>query len=261
MEHKQLTPLKNWFDKYTKGFLSSSDEDNRNIILKIEHTHHVCENIILIAGSLPSLKNEIVLAEIIALFHDIGRFQQYQQYRTFRDAVSINHGKLGAKILIEKGILDLLDREERELVLSSVKLHNTFSLPHLEDARTITFLKLIRDADKLDIWRVFSEHFEADERERASAAGLGLPDTSSCSEKILARIHEKKMASLADLHTQNDFKLMQLSWVFDLNFSTSFRLFLERDYLNRLGRTLPESETILNALRLIREFASQKALG
>lgn len=260
MNADQFNSLKVWFHEYSKSFLSPDEEYNKNISLKIQHTYHVCENIVQISREQLLSDNEIMLAETIALFHDVGRFRQYQQYRTFKDIVSVNHGKLGAEILGEEGILNFLDREEQELITSAVKFHNTFALPHLENPGIIIFLKLIRDADKLDIWRVFSEYFEADESERASAAGLGLPDTPSYSEKILSCIYKKKMASLADLQTQNDFRLMQLSWIYDLNFSTSFRLLLERDYINRIGRTLPQSDVIVNILLLLHEFSARKAV-
>lgn len=260
MKADQLKALKDWFYEYSRSFLSSDNEDNKNISLKIRHTYHVCENIVQIARENRLPENDVMLAEAIALFHDVGRFRQYQQYRTFSDIISVNHGKLGAEILGGEGILDFLDGQEQELITASVKLHNTFALPHLENPRIIIFLKHIRDADKLDIWRVFSEYFEADEDERATAAGLGLPDKPSYSDKIISRIYENKMASLADLETLNDFRLMQLSWIYDLNFSSSFRLLLERDYINRIGKTLPQTDVMVNILSILHQFSSSKAL-
>jgi hypothetical protein len=38
----------------------------------------------------------------------------------------------------------------------------------------------------------------------------------------------------------NDFKLLLISWVFDLNFPASRRAFLNRGYADELLRSLPE---------------------
>lgn len=258
MLNEDLEFLKKWFIDYSSSFYSSVKEDQKNISLKVEHTYNVCENIILIINEQSLGRNESMLADAVALFHDLGRFPQYAKYRTFRDSISVNHGKLGAEVLEKEKILQNLPENEQELIINSVKFHNAFAIPDLQDRRIIFFLKLIRDADKLDIWRVLSEYFESDEKERASAVGLGLPDIPEYSEKVLSCLYDKRLASLSDLKTLNDFKLTQLSWVYDLHFKTSFRLLVERDYINRISKTLPQTEEIKKALSILIEFADKR---
>lgn len=255
MNYNDLNILKNWFSDYCKSFYSANAEDQKNISLKVQHTFNVCENIIQIAKEQLLSQNEIMLSETVALFHDVGRFPQYAQYKTFRDSISVNHGKLGAEILEKEKVLQNLPENEQELIVYAVKFHNAFAMPDLQKPETIFFIKLIRDADKLDIWRVFSEYFESNEDERASAVNLGLPDMPEYSEEVLSCLYKKQIASLANLKTLNDFKLMQLSWIYDLNFKTSFRLLLEREYINRIAATLPPTDKISRASLFLQDFA------
>lgn len=250
--------LKIRFADYAKSFISSS-RDDQNLLLKERHTYNVCDNIVTISKERSMNNDEILLAESIALFHDIGRFPQYAEFKTFRDDMSVNHGVLGAKTLTEERILRELPPKEQETILQAVKFHNAFALPRIEDPDSLVFLKLIRDADKLDIWRVFTEYYETPEEKRASAVGLGLLDAPGYSEKIIRSIREKRMASLSDMKTLNDFKLLQLSWLYDLNFAASFRLLLERDYIKRISAALPRTEEILGVTEILEKFAARRA--
>ena len=132
-------------------------------------------------------------------------------------------------------------------------------IPSFEDERKILFLRLIRDADKLDIWRVFAEYYHGPEEGQASAVSLGLPDLPGYSKVILSCLYEKKLATLSDLKTQNDFKLMQLSWVYGLHFRQSFRLMAERNLIDRIVATLPQTEEIAGALAVLKEFADGRS--
>ncbi len=244
MTREDLTFFRTWFMDFCRSFYSSREEDQRNILLKEEHTRNVCENMRLIAAEL-SLKNgELLLAETIALFHDVGRFPQYAEHRTFSDAVSVNHAVLGATVLADAGILAGLSPREREIVLNSVRFHNAFALPDIADRDALLFLRLIRDADKLDIWRIFVEYYESPGEEKASATEPGLPHGAGYSADVLSCIFGKRVASLSCLKTVNDFKLMQLSWIYDLNFDTSLKLLLAREYIDRIVKTLPPADEI-----------------
>ena len=58
----------------------------------------------------------------------------------------------------------------------------------------------------------------------------------------------------------NDFKLMQLSWVYDLNYKASFRLLSERDYANRISETLPHAEKIQKAIMILKDYIYNDAI-
>jgi hypothetical protein len=139
-----------------------------------------------------------------------------------------------------------------------VSLHNVFFLPELLDKRTLLFARLVRDADKLDILRVVLEYFEQDEGNRAEAVALGLPDAPEYSPEVLACLKRGEMARKADLKTLNDFKLLQLAWMYDLNFASSLRVVLERGYIGKLVNMLPNTAEIAEAAGLVRASVDRR---
>src|SRR5271169_1980812 len=200
MNSDDLCRFKRWFTGYCASFYTSQAEDQRNIVLKEEHTANVCANIVGIAREESLGESDTLIAETVALFHDVGRFPQYAKYKTFRDSVSVNHGELGSEVLAGAGILNNLPIHEQEIIITSVKFHNAFRMPALARGDIVTFLKLVRDADKLDIWRVFCEYYIQDSaKDMPSAAGLGLPDPPEYSKEALACIFNKQLVPLAML--------------------------------------------------------------
>jgi HD superfamily phosphohydrolase YqeK len=258
MTKDDLTIFKNWFIQFVKSYYSANTEDQRNIYLKEEHTFKVCENIVEIIRGLKCSNEEMMSAEIIALFHDIGRFPQYAKYKTFRDHLSVNHGYLGVQTLLKENVLKNLSEDEQKLIIKAVRFHNAFSIPQKEREDIIFFIKLIRDADKLDIWRVFIEYYEAPEEERATAAGLGLPDTSDYSRDVLSYIFREQVASQSKLKNLNDLKLMHLTWVYDLNFKPSYKILSERGYIDRIISYLPQDEEIKKASKILKEYVKER---
>jgi hypothetical protein len=258
MKQDDLNSLKAWFSDYCASFCISDIEDRKNILLKKRHAFDVCNNITEIAKGLSLDENSMLLAETVALFHDVGRFPQYAEYKTFRDSISVNHGLLGSRILRDKDVLKVLPSNEQEIVIKSVKFHNAFSVPKKEEEDVLFFVRLIRDADKLDIWRVCLDYFEGPDEDRASAVGLGLPHSSGYSVEVLSDIYKKKIVTLSSLKTLNDFKLLQLSWIFDLNFRPSFDLLFERRYVDKLISHLPQTDAIQDLAVFLNEFVKAK---
>ncbi|HEY6837917.1 MAG TPA: HD domain-containing protein [Geobacteraceae bacterium] len=254
MTEKDFNSIRDWFTSYSRSFHTGTAEHDRNIALKEEHTARVCAIMELLAQSLHLTDNDRLLAATIALLHDVGRFEQYRRYGTFKDSASVNHAALGARIAGESDALAALSEEERELVVRSVALHNVFRVPPIADERLFLFVRLIRDADKLDIWRVFIDYYGQPEEERASAVSLGFADLPVCTPEVLEAVRHGRIANLASVRNLNDFKLLQLSWVYDLNFAPSFKLLQERGYLSRLAETLPATAEVRAAVEAARRF-------
>ncbi len=258
MKEEDLVNLKKWFDSYTRSFYSTNEEDQRNIMLKIEHTHNVCANIVEIARGELMTDNQVRVAETIALFHDLGRFPQYAQYKTFRDAISVSHGRLGARALVQQNVLSCLPDSEREVVTKAVNFHGAFAIPSVMSGDTVLFLELIRDADKVDIFRVFIDYYESPPDQRATATAFGVPDTPEYSRIMLSSLCNEKVASYSDIKTENDFRIMKLSWLYDMNFDESIRLLLKRDCINRIINKLPQTDEIRTAVDMLRKYISER---
>lgn len=252
MKESDLVFFKDWFADFCRSFYLDNAKEQKNITMKEVHTRNVCDNIVSIARGESAGISEIMLAESIGLFHDVGRFPQYTKYKTFRDSISVNHGVLGADTLAEKGILDRLPASEQEIVINAVKFHNAFAPPDLDDQEKLYFLKMVRDADKLDIWRAFIDFYKSPEEDRPDAVGLGLPDVPSYSSEVLSFIRKREIIPLTSLRTMTDLKLLQLSWTIDLNFRTSFVLLDERDYIGKIASMLPQTGEIIDTIGFVR---------
>lgn len=261
MIETDLIFFREWFDGYTKTFISSDEKDRKNIELKIEHSLRVAENIIKISESLSLNANEVLLAETVALFHDLGRFPQYALYKTFQDRKSVNHGLLGTKVLLKENVLDRLPDFEKDLIIKSVKFHGAYAIPNIFGEKTRFFLKLIRDADKVDIYRVFIEYYESPEEDRASATAFGVPDSPEYSKAMLSCIMQKKIASYSLIKTENDFRIMKLSWLYDMHFDESVRLIRQRNYIKKLTNKLPQTEEIMSAISVLNKYIDERLKG
>ncbi len=231
---------------------------DQTIKLKLEHTERVCKEIVVLGQGLGLSADELLLAETVALFHDIGRFKQYQVYGTFRDANSENHAALGLRELKRHEVLSACSGIERSLVFKSIGYHNVRILPEDEDERILFFSRLLRDADKLDIWRVFIDYYDGQYEDPNSIVVWGLPDNKVCTPEIMEALSLKKMADTRYMATLNDFKLLQVSWVFDVNFGPTFRAIRERSYIESIAATLPQTEEVLGGIKGVQEYLSER---
>lgn len=242
-----------WFKSFCASYYEGNEGHDRNYRLKEEHTFRVCENVLRITSS-EGVSGELGdLAWLSGLFHDLGRFPQYRQYRTFKDSVSVNHGLLSSQI-VEAAVQDLATRQIQTLV-DVLRFHNAYQIPpELDEPERLFCLKVLRDADKIDIWKVVVDYYTSDGDDRPSALGLGFPDEPTYSETAISGIFEKRLLRLSDIRTLNDFKMLQLSWVFDLNFRESFRIFHERGFLEKIGGFLPKHEDIYRVIDFLEDY-------
>lgn len=261
MTEKDFIALKEWFSGYVKTFYCIDAMDQRNIRLKELHTGYVCDNARMIASEEGFQGSELLLAQAVALLHDVGRFPQYARFKTFRDSRSVNHAELGAEIIAEQSVARTLSPVQREILLASVRYHNAFKLPDLKSPEALRFLKLIRDADKLDIWRVFIEYFGAPLKERASAVTMDVPDSPEFSSEILACVREGRVAPLAKVRTLTDYKLLQLSWTHEIHFRATCKLIIERDCINRLAGFIPRISPLVEVVDAVNEAVRKRSMG
>jgi len=230
-----------WFDEYVNSFVVAQPELKENLLIKAEHSKNVRDRIIDIAQDLDFSEHDMFLAEILGLFHDIGRFEQYAKYQTFSDSDSQNHAELGVKVLKEQNTFHKFSDEDKMLLYKAITYHSRAKIPEDESQRVTLFSKLIRDADKLDIWRLVTEYYMVKEDHQNSSLELGLPDSTKISAHVVQSIITREIVKKEDMKTLNDFKLLQIAWVFDLNFSFSKRYLKEKKYLDKIFNTLPQN--------------------
>ncbi len=116
------------------------------------------------------------------------------------------------------------------------------------------YLKLIRDADKLDILKLVSEDYQKEEELRNPALEFNMPDTPGFSRNIVADILNNRMVKLTDTKNRNDIKLLRLSWVFDISFPEAFSLLKECGYLETILDSMPETEEVQIVRRHLKSY-------
>ncbi|MBN2062538.1 MAG: HD domain-containing protein [Deltaproteobacteria bacterium] len=254
--------LKNWFEAYVKGFYSDDPFIQKNMDLKAEHTLRVCEAILDIGRTLNLSSEDLCLAEVSALLHDIGRFEQFERYRTFSDYRSEDHAALGVKVIEGHHVLQDLEPDMANIILRAVEYHNRAALPEGEDDRALFFMKLLRDADKIDILRVVTDYYQNGGPDRNPSIELGLPDIDKVTDSVCSVLLRGKTAQMSKLKTLNDFKLLQIGWVYDMNFPRSFQIVRERRYLEKILDTISlRSDLVMEVYNRASAYLEQNTHG
>ncbi len=249
-----------WFKNFVQGFYKGKDEHDKWVIkLKYDHTLRVSKEIVDIGRELNLNTEQLFLAKTIGLFHDVGRFPQYEKYHTFRDAKSENHALLSVKTLIEKGILDKLSKNIKNVILKAIEYHNIRILPIGLDPEIDFYSRLIRDADKLDVLNVFVELYDNPSK-LTSTIELDLPDCNEVSEKIIEDILANQISNLTYMKCKHDMKLMLLSWTFDINFAPSLKRIKERRYIEKIISHLPPSPKLEEVKKHLLSYVDLKLL-
>lgn len=137
------------------AYVSKYDAENPKIRLKIDHTFRVADLCERIAKDIAVDKN---IAWLCGMLHDFGRFEQVRRYNTFSDADSVDHAELGADLLFKDCFLDYFgvqfDEEGMQILEKAVRNHSTYRLGSELNEIEIVYCNILRDADKIDIFRV-----------------------------------------------------------------------------------------------------------
>ncbi len=244
------------FETYARGFYTGDPSVDGQLDLKRDHTRRVLAAAREIARhepvfADPALRRALIVA---ALFHDVGRFQQLRDYKTYADALSCNHALLGAKILRRRGFL----RDEPESVRGpagiAVALHNRVTVPAGVSGPARHVLEGLRDADKLDILRILSEHLGPG-REPDPLVVMHLTRNGGVSPAVREAFAARRTARYADMRTCNDFRLLVCTWLFEFHYPSSLGLLARSGLLEAITAGMDEApEEQAEARRLIDEF-------
>lgn len=232
-------------------YVSHYDGGQEKVRLKIEHTFRVCGLCEEIARSLDLTDQDVDLAWLIGLLHDVGRFEQLKRFGTFIDSQSIDHAAFGADILFQEGrIRDYLDENAQDtLIETAVRYHNAYRLPGELDERTELFCNLIRDADKIDILRVNVE-FPLEEIYNVSTRELR---SGQVTAKVMESFEQERAVLRSLKMTAVDHVVGHISLAYELVFPESRRIALRQGYLKKLMSFESDNPATREAFVHIRE--------
>jgi len=228
---RELTRL---YDEYVDGYRNPDRSLPSLMQLKRTHTGFVVKNAELIADGekFDAETREAALAA--ALLHDTGRYEQIKVYNTFRDSDSVDHAVFSHDIVKEKGWLDALvpDAQKRDAILNAVLYHNRREIPEGLDALTEACSHTVRDADKLDIFRVLEDQVEHTDWKGDSRAFWNLAVSAPPNPVVVDCIEKGLPVDYQHIKSLSDFVLIQVGWMLSgLHYRTSRRICRERGHL------------------------------
>lgn len=250
-----------WFAKYTRQFAGASGKLAPMLQLKLEHSRRVAGQAADIAQDLDFAAPARRAAKILGLFHDIGRFNQFARHRTFRDELSFNHGQHGAAIMESCAALKACCARDRRRIIAGIRHHNRANLPAGFETDILNFIKIGRDADKLDIFQILYQSWKNGDLRKSPDITLMVKLDGPINPAALADIRRRQTVSMRNVKSLADFFLLQLSWVYDLNFPPSYRRMLARHVIEQIAEALPESPAVKEQLALAREHANKQLAG
>lgn len=226
-----------WFYRFAASYM---DDPSGPLALKLRHTERVTLVAAHITASLDLPAPVRRAALRAALLHDVGRFPQFRQWRTFKDADSVNHGHLGMRVLREADALRDVPHDIRRTVIAAVGLHNRHTLPGTLAEPVGTVTRIVRDADKIDILHIFSAELARPEPSPEVLLRVAR-EPERWTPAVAARIMAGHVPDYSELRYVNDFIMLLAAWPRDLNFAASRRLVQESGDIPSLLERLPHS--------------------
>ena len=216
--------------KAFKEYVKKYNPEDEKIKIKIVHIEKVAENSKRIAQNLGLSQEDVELAELIGLLHDIGRFEQVRLYHTFVDKDSINHGEYGAKILFEDGLIRnfIKDNKFDKIIKLAIVNHNRADIEEDLTERERLHAKIIRDADKTDIFRIL---ISGDKKAIWEKADLS---DDKISDEIYREFVEDKRINYKERKTSADILVSHFNYVYDLNFPETRKIIRDNKYIDKL---------------------------
>ncbi len=216
MSPDDFIKVKQQFYSFTQPFEDKA-EDPYPFVLKREHTDRVCTAMQMLCIALALDEQETARACAAAMVHDMGRFPQFARYHTYVDARSKNHAALSCGQIVRTGILSHLPDRDRRLILRAVALHNRPRVPDGLEPDLDLLARLLRDADKIDIYHVMKAHYLSRETGREFITH-DLPDDGKVPKQVAQALLDTRENKYAGVNTLNAMKVFQAGMVYDLNF-------------------------------------------
>jgi len=227
--------------------------------LKLNHTMRVLGLAETICAGEGFSERLTLAGRLAALLHDVGRFPQYEMFRTFRDAQSANHALLSVRHALRARLLEGVPNDIRRIVLGAVYLHNKRTMPPLRNHEIDAVARLVRDSDKLDIFKIMIDHFSAPPQEHPEVTLHVKDDPARFTPAVLETVMRRLPGDYRDLVYVNDFKIMMIGWLYDLNYATAFRLLAQSGHLEAMFASLPADADIARLREQISTDLAERA--
>lgn len=250
-----LEKIQDWFRNYVDSFRVRGELPSLSE-MKRKHSYRVEAVGRRLVSSLNWEKDAADVGVAVSLLHDTGRFSQYRDFNTLYDGSSIDHGDRGYEELSRVFPRDLADGEGMNAIFQAVRWHNKKVLPEGIEDKYLPFCKLVRDADKIDVFKLVQEHIDNGRvEELLPRHTIDAPLT----EEVLREIEEFGRSSYKNVRSLADFLILQITWLLDINFAPSMKIIEEQGTVQKIVSQLPLTPRARNVLDgLLEKIEKQK---
>lgn len=224
-----MIDLENAKTEFKKYLLDFNIEDSK-IEEKIIHTYNVVKVSKYLSEKMRLNREDTELAEIIALLHDIGRFEQLKEFNSFEDYSTIDHATAGVKILFKEKMIRKFIKEETydEVIFQAIQNHNRIKIDTMEiSSRALFHSKLIRDSDKIDNFRLQAQVSP----EKLLDTTMQEIEQEDITESTFTDLINKRLVDFSKRKTNLDKWISLVGFIYDLNFKESMEYIIENNYL------------------------------
>lgn len=261
MKMKELVNISSTsFNAYLASFKGLNENQLKNYNIKKDHSFRVADISLFLAEKLGLNEDQTKAAYLAGLFHDVGRFKQLAEFDTFNDEISVDHAEYSVMVLKNEIKLESLGFGNEEIIYKAIINHNKYKIQDGLTETELLYTRLLRDADKLDIYKVLSDYYINRNSNPNHTLTWNMPKGNAVSAVVAKEILAGKLVSKRNLSTEVDVKVMQLSWVYDINFKPSFEYLLKNRYLEKIYNTLPKNDQVIEIYRKVKVFAENRIL-
>ena len=234
---KYITIFEDYVSKYNK--------EDALIEKKRTHSYRVALHAAKIAESLNLEQEQIDIAYICGLFHDIGRFEQAKQSHTYDDRYFQDHGDYGAKVL-EDELIKYITEDERiqKIIILATKYHNKYEIGDTTEEEEL-YCKIVRDADKIDIME-----YQVNE----------IDGKYPLDKEVVDTILKHKLCKNGVVNNKLDHLLRMLCFIYDTNFDYSFKYLKDNNIINKKIQLMIKhsSDDTTEIVKCIEEYLKDK---
>lgn len=217
------------FKKYVLKFDLNDDSISR----KYYHSLRVMNKARKIAESIELSEEYINIATTVGLLHDYGRFEQWKRYHTFADGKSIDHGDLGVEILFDEKEIEKYDikKENYRIIYNAIKYHNKLEIPEDLAKEEKIICKIIRDADKLDIYELLLD-----------GKIVFIDDNNPINLEVEKQFFENSSINKKIVKNESNRILLRLAMTYDINFKWSLEYIKNNKIVDKMLELLEDKE-------------------
>ena len=214
--------------KYFEEYIKKIDMNNTWAKAKYFHSLKSMDLARILASSLNIFTDEeIVIIELMALFHDIGNFEQKNYNYLDNPEEDSTMGSI--RILFDEGLLRKITNETKydTLIKLGIFCHNKDALPKNIDEKTTYVCNIMKDVHKLEELRMLIHYPYIDNRINDFPSTLVYNDF-----KLFRKVNTK----MSDNNADNI--LIVLSNIFNLNYKNSYVQILEKEFVTKIVDSL-----------------------